>query len=48
MREIDAVIIEDFREYIVRAKSLRRKNQFLPQNTALSYFNKIKAVLRKT
>lgn len=47
MREIDVTVIEDFREYILRAKSLRRKNQFLSQNTALSYFNKIKATLRK-
>jgi integrase len=47
MREIDVTVIEDFREYILKAKSIRRKNQFLAQNTALSYFNKIKATLRK-
>lgn len=47
MREIDVTVIEDFREYILKAKSIRRKNQFLAQNTALSYFNKIKAALRK-
>lgn len=47
MREIDVTVIEDFREYILNAKSLRRKNQFLAQNTALSYFNKIKATLKK-
>jgi integrase len=47
MREIDVTIIEDFREYILKAKSIRRNNHFLAQNTALSYFNKIKATLKK-
>ena len=47
MKEVDVTIIEDFREYLLMAKSLRRKNHFLAQNTALSYFNKIKAALRK-
>ena len=47
MYEIDVTIIEDFREYILKAKCLKKKDQFLAQNTALSYFNKIKATLRK-
>ncbi|MEZ7505474.1 tyrosine-type recombinase/integrase [Flavobacterium sp. Arc2] len=47
MQDIDVTIIEDFRAYILKAKCLRKKNQFLAQNTALSYFNKIKATLRK-
>lgn len=47
IQDIDVTIIEDFREYILKAKCLRKKNQFLAQNTALSYFNKIKATLRK-
>lgn len=47
MHEIDVTIIEDFREYILKAKCLKKKDQFLAQNTALSYFNKIKATLRK-
>ncbi|MFH6987980.1 tyrosine-type recombinase/integrase [Flavobacterium collinsii] len=47
MREIDVTIIEDFREYLLNTKSIRRNNQFLSQNTALSYFNKIKTTLRK-
>jgi integrase len=47
MREIDVTIIEDFRDYILKAKCLNKKDQFLAQNTALSYFNKIKATLRK-
>lgn len=47
MQEIDVTIIEDFREYILKSKCLKKKDQFLAQNTALSYFNKIKATLRK-
>jgi integrase len=47
MQDIDVTIIDDFRAYILKAKCLRKKNQFLAQNTALSYFNKIKATLRK-
>ena len=47
MQEIDVTIIEDFREYILKAKCLKKKDHFLAQNTALSYFNKIKATLRK-
>jgi site-specific recombinase XerD len=47
MQEIDITIVEDFREYILKAKCLRKKGQLLAQNTALSYFNKIKATLRK-
>lgn len=47
MREIDVTIIEEFRDYILKAKSLRKNNKPLAQNTALSYFNKIKATLKK-
>ncbi|WP_264564326.1 tyrosine-type recombinase/integrase [Flavobacterium sp. N3904] len=47
MEEIDVTVVEDFREYILKAKCLKKKDQFLAQNTALSYFNKIKATLRK-
>lgn len=47
MREIDVTVVEDFRQYILKAKSLRKNNKPLAQNTALSYFNKIKATLKK-
>jgi integrase len=47
MHEIDVTVIEDFREYLLKAKCLRKKNQYLAQNSALSYFNKIKATLRR-
>lgn len=48
MREIDVTVIEDFREYLLKAKSLRKNKKQLAQNTALSYFNKIKATLKKS
>lgn len=47
MQDIDLTVMEDFRDYLLKAKCLRKKGQFLAQNTALSYFNKIKATLRK-
>jgi integrase len=47
MQDIDLTVMEDFREYLLKAKCLRKKGKFLAQNTALSYFNKIKATLRK-
>ena len=47
MRDIDVTFIEDFRVYILKAKSLRKNNKSIAQNTALSYFNKIKATLKK-
>jgi integrase len=47
MQDIDVNVIEGFREYLLKAKCIRKKDKFLAQNTALTYFNKIKATLRK-
>jgi integrase len=47
IQDIDVTVIEDFREYLLKAKCIRKKGKFLAQNTALTYFNKIKATLRK-
>ena len=47
IQDIDVTVIEDFREYLLKAKCIRKKDKFLAQNTALTYFNKIKATLRK-
>lgn len=47
MRDIDVTIIEDFRDYLLKVKSIRNNGKFLAQNTALSYLNKIKATLKK-
>ncbi|PRZ20712.1 tyrosine-type recombinase/integrase [Flavobacterium granuli] len=47
IQDIDVTVIEDFREYLLKAKCIRKKGKFIAQNTALTYFNKIKATLRK-
>lgn len=47
MRDIDVTIIEDFRDYLLKVKSIRNNEKLLAQNTALSYLNKIKATLKK-
>lgn len=45
--EVDALLIEEFRQYLLKAESIRNIGKKLSQNTALSYFNKAKATLRK-
>lgn len=47
LEEVTADLIEDFRSYLLKTKSIRNIDKKLSQNTALSYFNKIKAALRK-
>ena len=39
--------IEDFRDYLLTAKSNRSEKETLSQNSALSYFNKVKFVLKQ-
>lgn len=46
-QEVDADLIEDFRSYLLKTESIRNIGKKLSQNTALSYFNKAKATLRK-
>lgn len=46
-KDVSVELAEDFREYLLRAKSLRETGKRLSKNTALSYFNKLKATLRK-
>lgn len=45
--DLNERILEDFKEYLLSAKSKRSDNMSISQNTALSYFNKIKAALRQ-
>jgi len=45
--EVTADLIEDFKSYLLKAESIRNIGKNLAQNTALSYFNKVKATLRK-
>ncbi|WP_235935432.1 site-specific integrase [Flavobacterium ichthyis] len=46
-RNITTDLAEDFREYLLKVKSLRHTGKKLLKNTALSYFSKFKATLRK-
>lgn len=44
--DIDVDFINRFKSYLLTAKSIRRQNHYLSRNSALSYFNKFRAVLR--
>lgn len=44
--DIDVDFINRFKSYLLTAKSIRRKNLYLSRNSALSYFNKFRAVLK--
>ncbi|AWH86264.1 integrase [Flavobacterium album] len=46
-KDINTDLAEDFKEYLLKAKSLRETGKRLSKNTALSYLNKFKATLRK-
>jgi len=45
--DVTADLMEDFKSYLLTAESLRETGKTLSQNTSLSYFNKVKATLRK-
>ena len=45
--DITVELAEGFKAYLLCAKSLRENGKPLSRNTALSYFNKLKATLRK-
>lgn len=46
-KDTTVTIMEDFKDYLLRAKSLRDNGNTLSRNTALSYHNKIKATLKE-
>lgn len=45
--ELNERLLEDFKEYLLTTKSRKSNKTKLSQNSALSYFNKIKAALRE-
>ncbi|MDW7691476.1 site-specific integrase [Flammeovirgaceae bacterium SG7u.111] len=45
--ELNERILEDFKEYLLSTKSRRSDKTTLSQNSAVSYFNKVKATLRQ-
>lgn len=46
-KDVTISLVEDFRDYLLKAKSLRNIEKTLSPNTALSYHNKLKATLKK-
>lgn len=48
IERIDELFLERFRDYLLTAKvSVRSRNQKISQNTAVSYFNKLKTALKE-
>ena len=45
--ELNTVILEDFKDYLLTTKSNRSDKTTLSQNSAVSYFNKVKATLKQ-
>lgn len=46
-KDVTVTLMEDYKEYLLRAKSRRETNKTLAQNTALSYHNKLKTTLKR-
>ncbi len=45
--DLNEKFLEDFKEYLLTTKSKRSNKTILSQNSAVSYFNKVKAALRQ-
>ncbi len=45
--DLNQKILEDFKEYLLTTKSQKSKKTTLSQNSAVSYFNKVKATLKQ-
>ena len=45
--EIDVIKLEEFRDFLLTTNSIRSKKVNLSQNSAVSYFNKVKATLKQ-
>ena len=46
-KDLDTVKLEEFKDYLLNTKSLKNDKKKLSQNSALSYFNKVKATLKQ-
>jgi len=45
--EIDIIMLEEFKDYLLTTNSIRSEKVKLSQNSAVSYFNKVKATLKQ-
>lgn len=46
-KDITVTLIEDYKEYLLKAKNRRDTGNSLARNTALSYYNKLKTTLKR-
>lgn len=46
-KELNQLVFEDFKEYLLTTKSKKSSKSTLSQNSAVSYFNKVKAALKQ-
>jgi len=46
-KDIDTIVFENFKDYLLKAKSIKSEKAKLSRNSAVSYFNKIKATLKQ-
>ncbi|WP_017496407.1 site-specific integrase [Flavobacterium sp. WG21] len=46
-KDVTVILINDYREYLLKAKSRRDTGKTLSRNTALSYHNKLKTTLKR-
>lgn len=46
-KDINTVVMEEFKSYLLTTKSVKSEKVKLSQNSAVSYFNKVKASLKK-
>lgn len=46
-RDLTVSFVDDYRDYLLTAKNRRNADKKIARNTALSYFNKLKATLKK-
>ncbi|MFC5683572.1 tyrosine-type recombinase/integrase [Flavobacterium sp. MAHUQ-51] len=46
-KNVSISLIEDYKDYLLKAKNLRGNGNKIAKNTALSYYNKIKTTLKK-
>jgi len=46
-KDITVILMEDYKEYLLKAKNRRNTGNILARNTALSYHNKLKTTLKR-
>lgn len=47
-KDVTIILVDDYKDFLLHAKSLRNNGDTISRNTALSYHNKLKTVLKKS